>query len=110
MDDKELQKQRTISQNSALHRGFSDIANVLVERGIGLDLVIKELEIRPTMASVKSLYRAIASAKYGVDSTAQLKSNEVSEVWEDLARAVSITSGEYVAFPSSDPENYQDYL
>lgn len=63
------------------------------------------------MHSVKDIFRAIAKAKYGVESTADLKSNQIDEVWEDLVKSVSETTGVFIPFPSreSTEEFYKSF-
>jgi len=95
-------KQRTNQQNKSIHKGCQQIANVLVENGISLNKVIKNLEIRPSMESVKDIFRSIAESKYGIKSTTELKSNQVTEVWEDLIKAVSESTGIFIPFPSKE--------
>jgi len=95
-------KQRTIQQNKSIHKGCQNIADVLVENGISLNKVIKNLEIRPSMESVKDIFRSIAESKYGIKSTTELKSNQVTEVWEDLIKAVSESTGIFIPFPSKE--------
>ena len=95
-------KQRTIQQNKSIHKGCQNIADVLVENGISLNKVIKNLEIRPSMESVKAIFRSIAESKYGIKSTTELKSNQVTEVWEDLIKAVSESTGIFIPFPSKE--------
>jgi len=97
-----MEKQRTIQQNKAIHKGCQNIADVLVENGISLNKVIKNLEIRPSMESVKDIFRSIAESKYGIKSTTELKSNQVTEVWEDLIKAVSESTGIFIPFPSKE--------
>lgn len=95
-------KQRTIQQNKSIHKGCQNIADVLIDNGISLNKVIKNLEIRPSMDSVKDIFRSIAESKYGVKSTTELKSNQVTEVWEDLIKAVSESTGVFIPFPSKE--------
>lgn len=97
-----MQKQRTIQQNKSIHVGAQNIADVLVENGISLNKVIKNLEVRPSMESVKDIFRSIAESKYGIKSTTELKSNQVTEVWEDLIKAVSESTGIFIPFPSKE--------
>lgn len=102
-----LDKQRSLLQNRALHKGCTQIADMLVEHGISLNVAIKNLDVRPTMESIKDAYRAIAKAKYGVDSTADLKTNEISEVWKDLTKTLSQNTGIDFPFPSEkDTDEY----
>lgn len=101
-------KQRTIQQNKSIHKGCQNVADVLIENGISLNKVIQNLEIRPSMESVKDIFRSIAESKYGIKSTTELKSNQVTEVWEDLIKSVSETTGIYIPFPSQ--ESTEEYL
>lgn len=100
MNEKKVEKQKSRQQEKAYHKGFQNIADILVENNITLNMVIKNLEIRPTKENVKDIFRAIAKAKYGVDSTSDLKSNQIDPVWEDLIKAVSEATGVYIPFPS----------
>jgi hypothetical protein len=102
-----MEKQRSIPQNNSIHLGCLQIANVLIENNITLNAVIKNLEIRPSMHSVKDIFRAIAKSKYGVESTADLKSNQIDPVWEDLIKAVSEATGIFIDFPAR--ENFIKY-
>jgi hypothetical protein len=101
-------KQRTIQQNKSIHRGCTDIANTLVEHGQNLAIVIQRLDVRPTMESVKDIFRAIAKSKYGVESTTELTTAQINPIWEELTKAVSEATGVYVNFPSQ--ETTQEYL
>jgi len=101
-------KQRTIQQNRSIHKGCSDVANVLIENGISLNKVIKNLEIRPSMESVKDIFRSIAESKYGIKSTTELQSNQIDSVWEDLIKSVSETTGIFIVFPAK--ENTDEYI
>jgi uncharacterized protein YjgD (DUF1641 family) len=94
--------QRTIQQNKALHKGCQEIADVLIENNVTLAEVIDNLEIRPSMETIKALYRDIAKAKYGVTSTTQLETNQITHVWEDLAHAVGLVTGVNIEFPSQE--------
>ena len=97
-----MSKPRTSVQNSSIHLGCQQLADVLVENNQTLNSVIEKLEIRPTMESIKVLFKAIALAKFGVDSTTKLESHQVTEVWQDLAHAVGQATGVNVEFPSQE--------
>lgn len=94
--------QRTTQQNKAFHKGFTEIANLLVEHGISLNVALKNLDVRPTMHTIKDAYRSIAEAKFGVTSTADLTTTQVSEVWDDLVKAISENTGIEIVFPSEE--------
>lgn len=101
-------KQRSIQQNKSIHKGCTEIANLLTEHGKNLSVVIERLDVRPTMESVKDIFRAIAQSKYGVESTAELTIDQINPIWEELTKAVSEATGVYVAFPAQ--ENTEEYL
>lgn len=102
-----VEKQRTIQQNKSIHRGCTDIANLLTEQGKNLSVVIERLDVRPSMESVKDIFRAIAKAKYGIESTSDLQTHQVNEVWDDLIKAVSEATGVFVHYPAK--ENFINY-
>jgi type VI protein secretion system component VasF len=101
-------KPKTRKQEKAYHKGFQEIANELIAHGIPLDVALKDLDVRPTKESIKDIFRKIAGAKYGIESTTELQSHQVDEVWEDMTKALSINTGVHFAFPSW--ENSEDAL
>lgn len=102
-------KQRTALQNASLHLGCTQIADMLVEHGISLSVAFRNLDVRPTMHSIKDAYRSIASAKYGVDSTADLTTAQINEVWLDLVKALEESTGVMIPFPSQESLiNYEE--
>jgi hypothetical protein len=101
-------KIRTDKQNKSIHKGLTDISTLLIENGISLNAVIKNLQIRPTPEALKEVFKAIAKAKYGVESTTQLQTNQIEPIWEELIKAVSETTGIYIEFPSE--QSKQEYI
>ena len=101
-------EQRSYKQNKSLHLGCQNIADILIENNISLNVAFKNLEVRPTMENIKAIYRQIANAKYGVESTSELTRKQVDVVWEELTKALSETTGIYFEFPSE--ETRLDYL
>jgi len=102
-------KQRSDSQNKSIHKGCTQIAELLIESGVPLRVVLKNLDTRPTMESIKDIFREIAKAKYpGLKSTAELTTDQVNPVWDDLVEAISLSSGVHIPFPSR--ENTDEYL
>lgn len=101
--------QRTSQQNKALHKGLTQIADHLVENNITLQQAFQNLEIRPTMEAIKSVFRQIAQAKYNIESTRDLETKQIDEVWEDLTKALSETTGVYFSFPSIENESLEHY-
>lgn len=103
-----LSVQRSSAQNRALHKGCQDIADTLIENGISLQVLLQHLDVRPSMESIKAIYRDIARAKFEVTSTADLDTTQINKVWDDLSKAVSQTTGVYIPFPSY--EQTKSYL
>ena len=102
-----VEKEKTRQQEKAYHVGFQNLADLLVENNITLNAVIKNLEIRPTRENIKDIFRAIAKAKYGIESTSQLHASQVTEVWDDLVKAISEATGIFVPYPAK--ENFINY-
>jgi len=100
-------KKRSLSQNNSLHLGCQQIADIMIENNITLNMLIKEIEVRPTMESVKAVFKAMAKSKYEVDSTADLERQQIDPIWEELVHAVSKITGETIPFSSK--ENTDDY-
>lgn len=97
-------KQRTIRQNSALHKGFQLIADQLKEKGYSVQQVLEggiELEWTPEL--VKSvLFKPIAALMFEKQSSTQLTTKELQETWENMSRAIAKT-GASIPFPSEEP-------
>lgn len=110
-NDKRHDKPRTLSQNASLHLGCTQIADTLVEHGISLQVALKNLDVRPSMESIKDAFRQIAHAKFNVSSTADLKTHQINQVWEDLTKTLSINTGVLFHFPSEQmrDEAWKDY-
>ncbi len=102
-------KNRSLKQNKSIHLGCQQIADILIESGVPLSVAFKNLDVRPTMNSIKDAYRSIASAKYGVDSTADLTTVQINEVWVDLVKALEESTGVTIPFPSQEQFiNYEE--
>lgn len=96
-----LDKQRTDSQNRALHKYCSELAVELQSAGIPLEVFVHLIEADYTMEAVKEVFRAFARAKFQKKSTADLTTKEIQEVYEEMSRHVS-QFGIYMAWPSND--------
>ncbi len=102
-------KNRSLKQNKSIHLGCQQIADILIESGVPLSVAFKNLDVRPTMNSIKDAYRSIASAKYRVDSTADLTTVQINEVWVDLVKALEESTGVTIPFPSQEQFiNYEE--
>lgn len=105
------EKLMSSQQRKSIHKGCQNIADILIENGVSLNAVIKNIEIRPTMHSVKDIFRAIGKSKYGVDSTEELKSTQIDPIWEELVKGVSEITGVEINFPSREmtDDYWKDY-
>lgn len=81
MDEK---PQRTEAQNNAIHLWLEQVAKVLRENGVDMKTVLKySVDIVPTKENLKEVvWRPIQASLYGKRSTASLKTDEVSDVYE----------------------------
>ena len=97
-------KTRTNAQNRALHLSFKQIADTL--NGFGLDMrtFIKEgIEIPWTGETVKEyIWRPTMKTMLNKKSTTQLKTHEIDQIFEVVARVVRDRTGEAIEFPCID--------
>uniref|UniRef100_A0A6H1ZFN4 Uncharacterized protein n=1 Tax=viral metagenome TaxID=1070528 RepID=A0A6H1ZFN4_9ZZZZ len=95
-------KQRTLSQNNALHLYCQLLSQELNLSGWDMKkLIRKEVDIEWTPYSVKEyLWRKIQIELFGKKSTAQLTTDEVSRVYENLNRIIGERTGVFVEFPN----------
>lgn len=95
-------KKRTLTQNKALHKYFSLLAEALNDAGLDMKKVLKEeTEIPWNSYNVKEhLWRPIQVIVDNVDSTTELTTSSVSEVYDVLSRHISSKFGINVEFPS----------
>lgn len=68
---------------------------------------VKNVQADHTMESVKSLWRAFAKAKYGKESTTELTTKEINDIYDEVNRHVA-EFGIHVVWPSQ--ENTDNYL
>lgn len=100
-----MEKQRTTSQNKALHKLFADIANHCVATGIDSKPILTKLQTYPTPVStqfVKETWRAMQIAVTGKSSTADLETKEIDQVYDVFNKFWSELTGEHFTFPSYD--------
>lgn len=111
LEVEEKDNHRTVSQNNALHRGLSLLADTLNNAGLEMRRVIKEdVDIEWTTQSAKDyLFRPIMKSLYKIDSTRNLKKGEgqIEKVWDTLMRHLGEKFGvEYIGFPH-DPHKQE---
>lgn len=99
-------KQRTNKQNDSLHLYFRQLAEDLNDSGLDQRTVLKpSVEIPWTEQAVKKqLWAPIQKAMIGEQSTTELNTKQVSEVYEVLNRHISTKWGVHTPFPSNEQE------
>lgn len=95
-------KQRTLSQNRALHLYFGQIADALNEAGFDMKRTLKhDVEIPWNAGTVKDwLWRPIQDAQLGKESTTELTTKEIDEIFDTLNRHLGNVTGVHISFPS----------
>ena len=94
-------------QRGALHKGCQQLADILIENNVPLNVFIKNIEVRPTMHSIKDTIKSMARSKFGKESTELLTSPELNEIWDELRLSVGQLTGEDVPFPNEElTDNY----
>lgn len=96
-------KQRTLTQNKALHLYCAQLATALNEGGYSQENFFKECKLGfslPwTMGSIKNIFRVCADAMYEKESTARLTTDEISEVYRAFDNRISELTGVHIEWP-----------
>ena len=99
-------RQRTISQNKALHLYCEDMAEKLTNGGYTqrkLWEVLKHgFDLPVTMEMVKDVFRSVGKAMFKKDSTADLTTIEIQEVYASVDQGFAETTGCRAEWPSVD--------
>ena len=100
---------RTNRQNRALHLYFDLLSGALNDAGFDMRVVIKkDVDIPFTPETVKShLWKPIMEAYLEKSSTTDLRTNEISEVFEILNRHIGERTGISISFPNWDYKGYK---
>lgn len=95
-------EQRTKAQNRAIHLALTHLADKLNESGLDMRRTLKQdVEIPWNGKTAKEyLWRPIQQAQLGKESTTELTTKEVNDVFETLARYLAEKHGLVVEFPS----------
>jgi len=95
-------KRRSNSQNNAFHLYFRQLADKLNESGFDMKKTLRaDYDIPWTEKLIKMhLWKPIMEAHLGKESTKDLTSSEVDNVYDILNRALGEKTGVYVPFPS----------
>src|SRR3990167_11370310 len=104
--------QRTLTQNSAIHKYFELVARELQNQGQTMQQVIKKInwcEITPTKQSVKEIiWRPIQEEVCGKKSTTELTTSEVDQIYQITAMFLAKQFKISIPFPSI--EETDEYL
>lgn len=95
-------KPRTLRQNSALHLFFTQLADTLTEHGLDMKKTLKpEIDIRWTGDSIKEyIFRPIMKAQLGKESTTELTTKEIDQVFATISKFMGEKFGLQIDFPS----------
>ncbi len=103
---------RTLPQNSSLHLFCSKLSDELNGKGMYMQLVLKPTyELKWDMKAVKeNLYKPIAKALYGVESTTDLDTDQISKVHAQLMFMLveKFPEVDFIEWPSEETTN--EYL
>lgn len=96
-------EQRTSQQNRALHKYLSDLANALNEAGVDQKMFIDHLkgwEIPLTPEFLKMIWKMKQEKMFLTNSTKDLRTEQVSKVYDEINRFTSQEFGVHEPFPS----------
>ena len=95
---------RTLTQNAALHQYCEMVASALNEAGLDMQTVLAEgTEIPWSGHNVKEhIWRTVQRAALGKESTTELSTVEVSEMYDVINRQLSQAFGVVVPWPERD--------
>lgn len=95
---------RTNKQNSALHLWFTLLAKQMTDQGLDMRKVLKpSVEITPTLELVKNtLWRPIQVLKTGKESTTEITTKELQEIYNDIDRFFLSKHKIELPFPSAE--------
>lgn len=98
----ENEKQRTLRQNRALHQLFGLLADELNSAGYDMRRTLREdIDIPWNAGTVKEyLWRGVQKAQVGKQSTTELTTKEIDEIFDTLNRHLGEKFGLHVNFPS----------
>lgn len=97
-------RQRTLTQNAALHLFCKQLADALNDAGQDQRKVLKpSVDIPWTQDAVKQmLWKPIQEAVTGLESTTKPESNQYSHIYEVLNRHLTMKLGVHVPWPEKN--------
>jgi len=99
-----MDKPRTLQQSKALHLYFTQLAEELNNNNLDMRTVLKpDIEIPWSATSVKNfLWRPIMKIQLGKDSTTELTTKEIDEVYDVINKHLGEQFGISIEFPSQE--------
>lgn len=99
-----MEKQRTLKQNAALHKMFKMLSDELNTAGLDMRATLKpEIDIWWNEKTIKEyLWRPIQKMQVMKESTTDLTTREIDQVFETLAKHLGEKFGIELNFPSID--------
>lgn len=99
-------RQRSLSQNRALHKFCQQLADELNNAGLDMRKVMKQdVDIPWTMDAVKSnLWKPIQKSVTGLDSTTKPETSQYPAIYEVLIRHLGQKFGVHVQWPCKGEE------
>lgn len=98
---------RTIKQNNSQYQFFEDFSKLCIENGLDVRVVFKDVRVTPTPKTIKMYWDGIMKEKYGYDSTTQLTTTEMTEMYDEFNKILA-AQGYHIPFPSQ--ENTEEYM
>lgn len=105
------EKKRTNAQRKALELYCKQMADLCVEHGLTLPVIIEKLEVYPTQASIKDILRAIGKTKNNnKESTADWTTQELQEVFKEFHEFMVRKTNGMIDIPFPSVTNTVEYL
>lgn len=104
MPERTLEKPRTTKQNNSLHLFFTHLADSLNGAGLDMRKTLREgIDIPWNAKSVKEyLWRPIMHSQLGKESTTELTTGEIDQVFDTMNRLLAQKFGLHIEFPSEE--------
>lgn len=101
-----IDKKITTQQRKATHKYFEEVARELNNQGIDVKVLVSNLRVDATPEMMKNIYRAIGKEKFGITSTEELTTSQVTQCYEEMNRLLA-SVGVHISFPSqSETDSY----
>ena len=99
----------TARQNASLHKYCTSLADAFNDAGYDQKAVLDNFRdtfhVPWTQEAVKTIFRAVAHAMYKIESTKELTTTQIQEVYRVMDKRLSEITGVTIAWPSIDSYN-----